>query len=97
MREPSLLRHGVLQPVEAHIHLADIEPEVGEGDDQQGSNQATEPARSAPGRHHCDCAPSMMSLTIRSSACFRPAGSDRSAYSPSACNPARSKRVFPVV
>ena len=93
--EPRFLPHGVLELIEAEIGQTDIDREIGGNRDNQQWNETPKRARSAT-FHHCDWAPSMMSLTIRSMACLRPSACQRSSYWPSARSPLRCHSVLPV-
>src|SRR4051812_31455424 len=93
--ELDLLAHRVLVLVEAEIMLAHSDAEVDGCRGEQQHDQTAQRAGATPRVHHCDCAPSTMSLTMRLIASRRPPTSSRSAYSPSARSPLRSKSVLP--
>src|SRR4026207_1460621 len=84
--EPRLLAHGVLELIETEIGHADVEGEIGTDGGNEEREKAAERAHAAT-LHHCDCAPSMTSLTIRSIAILRPSATPRSSYCPSARRP----------
>src|SRR5258706_8885700 len=94
-REPRLLPHRILELIETEIGLAEIHREVGRQREYEDRQQAPDSALSAT-IHHCDCAPSISVLTMRSIACFLPSGSPRSSYCPSASKPFRCQRGLPV-
>src|SRR5688500_9469252 len=93
--EPRLLTHGVLELIETEIGHPNIEGEIGADGENQEWEEAAERAHAATS-HHCDCAPSMTSLTIRSIAILRPSATPRSSYWPSASSPFRCQSVLPV-
>src|SRR5690348_888139 len=95
--ETHFLAHGVLVLEVAEVHFADVDAEVADGGEHEQGEEASERAGAASWGHHWDCAPSMRSLTMRLIASRRPPASSRSAYSPSARRPFRSKIVLPVV
>src|SRR5829696_2666758 len=95
--EAHLLAHRVLELVEAEIDLADVHGEVPCRRQQQQDEETAKRRAPPTGSHHCDCAPSTMSFTMRRSASRRPFGSSRSAYSPSALSPAFSQIILFVV
>src|SRR5712671_1865780 len=78
-RESRLLPHRILELPETEIGLAKIHCEVGRQREYENRQQATDSALSAT-IHHCDWAPSISVLTMRSIACFLPSGSPRSSY-----------------
>src|SRR3954463_13294964 len=93
--EPRLLRHDVLELEITPIHLANLRTEIADGRENEQREQAAVGAPTATRLHHCDCAPSTMSLTINSMANRRPSASARSAYSPSRRRPLRENRTLP--
>src|SRR5687768_10091239 len=93
--EARLLPHRILEAIEAEIGFPERDSEVRSRGKNEKYDQTSESAR-APAVYHCDCAPSITSLTIRSIACRRPSATPRSSYCPSASNPFRCQRVLPV-
>src|SRR4051794_24452575 len=90
--EARVLLHGVVEAVVAQVDLADIHREVAGGDDDEQHHEAAErraPAAQPGSVHHCDCAPSITSVTSFRSASRRPLISLGSSYSPSAVSPFR--------
>src|SRR5690606_34967870 len=75
--EARLLLHAVLELHVVPVRLADVEREVRDRRHDEDREQAAERALPRAPVHHCDCAPSMTSLTMRSIACWRPCASPR--------------------
>src|SRR5258708_5668740 len=77
--ETCLLPHGVLILVEVEVLLTDAHAEIDHHGEDEQREQTANRAESAPPNHHCDFAPSTMSLTMRLIASRRPPASSRSA------------------
>ena len=66
--ETSFLLHAVEETVVPHVRFTDVDTEVDRGDEKKSADETTEVGATQPSVYHCDCAPSITSLTMRSSA-----------------------------